>query len=74
MNNEKKVALSEISRELESNHSMNKKCYDMVQSKKDLEEEVIGTSIEKSKCEYKVNKWLSQLAGIEMRDGRDDDE
>ena len=75
INNEKSIAMNELARELESALSMNKKCFEVLQSTKELEEDVIGSNIEKTKCEYKVNRWLSSVHGLNVNEeGRDDED
>ena len=47
LNDDKAKAKQELSRELESNLSMIKKCQEMAQAQKDLEDEVIGSQYER---------------------------
>lgn len=53
---------------------MIKKCQEMVQAQKDLEDEVIGSQYERRQTEIKVNRWLASLSGNYTAEKKEDDQ
>ena len=53
---------------------MIKKCQEMVQAQKDLEDEVIGSQYERRQTEIKVNRWLASLTGNFTTEKKEDDQ